>query len=76
MIEIKLGTPQPIDCPKCKDKYGYKVVQRVQKYLDTIYDADGNDNGCVYSEHEKVLVQLKTIVCANCNTKLPFKCRP
>jgi DNA-directed RNA polymerase subunit RPC12/RpoP len=75
MIEIKVSTPQPIDCPKCKAKYGYKVVQRIQKYVDNIYDAEGNDNGCIYSDYEKILGQLKTIVCANCNAKLPFKFR-
>ncbi len=75
MIEIKVSAVQPLDCPKCKARHGYKVVTRIQKHVDTIYDKFGNNAGCVYSEYEKVLSTLKTIVCVNCNAKLPFKCR-
>jgi len=72
LVEIKANTPQPFDCPKCKGKYGYKVIQRIQKYIDLIYDESGNNEGCVYSEHEKVLTTLKRSYCANCNAPLPF----
>ena len=60
LIEIKVNTPQPLDCPKCENKYGYKVVERIQKYIDTIYDQDGNNSGCVYSEHK-----YKKTICSN-----------
>ena len=75
MIEIKASTPQPYDCPKCKGKYGYKVEQRIQKYIDLIYDEEGNDAGCVYSEFDKVLHTKKRACCANCNAPLPFNVR-
>jgi len=75
MIEIKAGSPQPLDCPKCKDKHGYQICQRIQKYVDLIYTADGEDDGCVYSGSEKVLHVLQVPACANCITRLPFKIR-
>lgn len=75
MIEIKASTPQPSDCPKCKRRYGYKMVQRIQKYCDLIYDELGNDAGCIYSDSEKIIHTMKRAVCANCNTPLNFKVR-
>lgn len=73
MIEIIAGTPQPYDCPKCKVKHGYKITERIQKYIDLIYDEFGNNNGTVYSESGKMMCRMKKISCVNCNTTLPFK---
>jgi len=75
MIEIKASTPQPYDCPNCKDKLGYKVVQRVQKYYEMYYDESGNNAGNGYSEHDKPLHTMKRAYCYNCNTPLPFNVR-
>jgi len=75
MIEIKAGTPQPLDCPNCKGKFGYQIPQRIQKYVDLIYTKEGEDDGCVYGEHEKILSTHKRPACANCVKTLPFKVR-
>ena len=76
MIEIKASTPQPLDCPKCKGKFGYKLVQRIQKYVDLQFNEFGEDDGCVYSEMDKILSYKKRAICANCNSLLPFNVRP
>lgn len=75
LIEIKASTPQPFDCPKCKDKLGYKVTQRIQTYTDLCYTADGENDGVVTSEYETVMYSLKRAICSNCNAKLPFNVR-
>ena len=75
MIEIEVGDPQPLDCPRCKAKHGYQVSQRIQKYVDLIYTADGKYDGAAYSDFEKVRYVSKRPACANCIATLPFKVR-
>jgi hypothetical protein len=75
MIIIKASAPQPIDCNICRSKQGYKVTTRIQKYVDTVYSSIGSYDGCIYSDHEKTIRQLKKITCANCNAVLNFRCK-
>lgn len=72
MNTIKIGDKQPLPCPKCGVKWGYKVTQRIQKYVDVIYDEFGGYDGCLYSEQDKILHQIKRASCSECNTSLPF----
>ncbi len=73
MIFINAGDKQPLDCPKCKEKYGYQISNRIQKYVDIMYTEEGEHNGCVYSGFEKILYTIKRPYCCNCRTTLSFK---
>jgi len=75
MKEIKESTPQPLDCPRCKSKKGYKVIYVIEKSFEQLYDAYGNRCGNAYNEYDKIIRQWKKTYCINCNTKLPFKIR-
>ena len=72
-MKIKEGMPQPIDCPKCKSKRGYRITQLEQLHSDSIFDENGDYSSESNSEHRKVIRRLKTISCADCCTKLPFE---
>ena len=72
-MKIKEGMPQPIDCPKCKSKLGYRITQLEQLHSDSLFDENGNYTGESNSEKRKVIRRLKTISCANCCAKLPFE---
>ena len=72
-MKIKEGMPQPIDCPKCKRKGGYRITQLEQLHSDSLFDEKGNYTGESNSDHRKVIRRLKTISCADCCTKLPFE---
>lgn len=41
-MKIKEGMPQPIDCPKCKSKRGYRITQLEQLHSDSIFDENGD----------------------------------
>lgn len=69
---ITIGSPQPIDCPNCHEKNGYKLTQRIQKYADIHYLEDGSFIGCYNSDSETVLHTIKRAHCLNCNSALPF----
>ena len=73
MIVIKESEPQPLDCKKCKCKYGYRVIQIIEKTFEMHYDAHGKPFLNLYNETDKIIRQLKTTYCTNCGTKLPFR---
>ena len=72
-MKIKEGTPQPIDCLKCKEKHGYRITQLEQLHSDSFFDEKGEYIGESCSDHRKVIRRLKTISCVNCCAKLPFE---
>lgn len=72
-MKIKEGSAQPIDCPKCKSKRGYRITQLEQMHSDSLFDGEGSYFGEANSEHRKVIRRLKKISCADCCTKLPFE---
>ena len=72
MIEIKEGDAQPVDCKQCKSRHGYQVSQKIERFYDAIYAADGSSDGGVYSDSEKVKRRYKKPCCANCHAPLPF----
>lgn len=72
-MKIKEGMPQPLDCPKCKSKEGYRITQVEQLYSDSIFDEHGKYVGESNGDHRKLIRRLKTISCSNCCKKLPFE---
>ena len=72
-IKIKEGMPQPIDCPKCKTKNGYRITQIEQLHSESLFDQDGKYIGESNSDYRKVIRRLKTISCNICASKLPFE---
>ncbi len=72
-MKIKEGMPQPIDCPKCKSKRGYRITQVEQLHSDSLFDENGIYTGEINSEHRKLIRRLKTISCADCCEKLSFE---
>jgi hypothetical protein len=73
MIVIEIGTPQPVDCPNCKCKNGYRIIQLVQLYSFNCFDKDGNYFTEINSESRKVIRQLKKVCCHECLVILPFR---
>ena len=71
-IIIELGDPQPLDCPKCKDKMGYRVVDYLKTHYDSFYNADGTSDGGMYSEYQPAINLGKRAYCNECLTSLPF----
>ena len=41
MITIKIGDKQPVDCPKCKDKLGYRTSDYMKTHYYDFYGEDG-----------------------------------
>lgn len=72
-MKIQEGESQPVDCPKCKRKMGYRITQLEQIHSDSFFDENGNYTGESNSEHRKVIRRLKTITCAECCSKLSFE---
>jgi hypothetical protein len=72
-MKIKEGMPQPLDCPKCKCKNGYRITQVEQFHSDSCFDKNGIYETQIDSEYRKPIRRLKTISCAECCTKLPFE---
>jgi len=75
-MKIKEGMPQPLDCPKCKSKHGYRITQLEQLHSDSLFDEKGKYIGESNSDYRKVIRRLKTISCNNCSAKLPFEIEP
>lgn len=73
MISINIGDKQPLDCPKCKGKFGYRVTDYLKTHYSYYYDEDGEKLGGDYSDWQPMIHKLKTVVCHNCASKLPFK---
>lgn len=72
MITIKIGDPQPLDCPNCKSKEGYQQATLFRMHYTAFYNADGTYEGGQYNDG-KQLHKGTTLYCLNCNTKLNFK---
>jgi len=72
-MKIKEYEPQPIDCPKCNDKLGYRVTTVQQIHSDVVYNPDGEYKTIIDSEYRKNIRTLKRIVCTECLTKLNFE---
>ena len=71
--KIKEGMPQPLDCPKCKSKNGYRITQVEQLHSDSCFDKNGIYETQMDSEYRKPIRKLKNISCHLCLTKLPFE---
>lgn len=72
MTVIELNQPQPHDCPKCKEKFGYQYSDLFRMHYTSFHDETGKYYGGEYSSG----VQLNKAVscfCTNCETRLPFK---
>jgi hypothetical protein len=72
-MKIKEGMPQPLDCPKCKCKNGYRITQVEQYHSDSWFSQYGIYEGEINSESRKVIRRLQKISCHECLTKLPFE---
>jgi len=72
-MKIKKGDPQPLDCPKCKCKMGYKVSDLIKIHYTDFYLDSGLKDGGQYSEFERIINAGKRAVCYECNTLLHFK---
>lgn len=71
-MKIKEGMPQPIDCPKCKCKNGYRITQVEQFHSDSCFNKNGDYEAEINSELRKPIRRLKRISCHECLGKLPF----
>jgi len=72
MIMIKIGDKQPLDCPKCKDKFGYTTSDYMKTHYYDFYNDDGSKIGGDYSEWQPIIHKSKKVICGNCGSKLPF----
>ena len=72
MITIKIGDKQPLDCPICKDKLGYRTSDYLRTHYYDFYSEDGEKLGGDYFDCQHIINKLKTTVCHNCGSKLPF----
>ena len=72
-MKIKEGMPQPIDCPKCKRKNGYRITIVEQVHSDSLFNEKGIYYGEAASDFRKFIRQLKTITCTECCSKLAFE---
>jgi len=71
-MEINKGMPQPLDCPKCKAKKGYRITQVEQIHSDSVFDEDGIYETQIDSEYRKLIRVMKAVTCNSCLTKLNF----
>ncbi len=70
---IKMGDPQPLECPNCEDFYGYQVSDLMRTQYTTRFNPDGSPDGGFYSEYQPIIHEGKTAECQNCGSRLPFK---
>ncbi|KKN63242.1 hypothetical protein LCGC14_0503600 [marine sediment metagenome] len=70
---IELGDPQPMDCPSCGDKMGYKHSDYMKVHYETFYNSDGSEGGGSYSDFIRILNLGVIAICCECNARLPFK---
>lgn len=71
-LTIKEGHAQPMDCPRCKEKFGYATSDLIKTHYTTYRNADGSFDSGQYSDYQPTIHKGKTAVCCNCNEKLPF----
>jgi len=72
MITIKLTDPQPLDCPKCKSKEGYKYSDLFRMSYTSFHGSDGKYEGGECNTG-MCLNRGFRLYCCNCGTKLPFR---
>lgn len=72
MISIKLNEPQPLDCPRCKEKFGYMYNDMFRMSYTSIHREDGKYEMGQYNDG-KCLNRGVSAFCSNCGTRLPFK---
>lgn len=72
-LVINVGDPQPVECPSCKNKYGYQFSDHIKLHYTSCFTEEGKEDGGVYSDGYRTINHAATAYCANCTTKLPFK---
>jgi hypothetical protein len=76
-VQIKRGDAQPLDCPVCMAKMGYKVTDYIKIHYTQFYLYNGStEDGGQYGDREKIINNGKQARCYNCNKLLPFKINP
>lgn len=73
MLYINVNDPQPLPCPKCKEKEGYQYSDYISLHYTTYHAPNGKHEGGFYSESPKMINQAKEAYCSNCGKKLPFR---
>lgn len=73
MITIKIGDIQPVACPKCKAKHGYRTSDYMKTHYYDFYSEEGEKIGGDYSEWQPIIHKSKSVTCHNCCCKLPFQ---
>lgn len=71
-VSIKLGDPQPVNCDRCRAKYGYQIEQQIRTLYVTRYHPDGYFESGDYGGPIKTLQHKLIPYCANCLNTLNF----
>lgn len=73
LIRINIGDPQPVDCPRCKDKFGYQYTDNIKTQYTCHHEPDGSHYGGEFSDYQPITKAATEIYCLNCGTKLAAK---
>jgi len=71
--QIRIGDPQPLDCPTCNTKHGYCFADYISLHYSSFYKPDGSEDGGAYSDSVKTINKGVTATCVECHSILPFK---